>query len=308
MFGLWISTLLVGLNAYAGFCVDWETGHASGWLPKKELKEASGMAISSAIPNRIYWVNDSGDKGFLYLSSLQGDHLQAVKIQHFKPIDAEALSYTECDKGFCVVIGDIGDNRRRRKEIKLIFIKERSLFGRLTEIDRTLILEYPDAPHDAEAMAFLPNGDLWIVTKEIHLSRMTTEAAQIFALSKADWQGRTDKKLRLKKVGDLPLPKWLPEDPFFLQAVTDMAIDLNRHILGLLTYGKVIEIPLSKLADVQHSSKWKRDQDYAVVKIKSLPQQETLAYVNDPNRMLWSTEHRGSQSPIFSMACKRSVP
>lgn len=310
MFGAWTTVflMLTASSAYAGFCAQWEAGKAIGSLSPKEVREASGMVASQKFPNRVYWINDSGDKGYFYYSDPNGKNMRKVKIAGYKPRDTETIAVTDCSDGPCLAIGDIGDNNRKRKHVKIIFVPELKEYATDAKISRTLTLEYPTEAHDAESMAFLPNGDLWIVTKEIYLARLDVGPASVFALSKSQWWGTGDQELKLKKVGELPLPKWLDEDLFFAQAATDIAINSQREVLGVLTYGKAVEIPLKKLADLANSANWKKDIDYSIVKIETLAQQESLTYLPHPDRILWSTEYRTPDAPIFSMTCTHPAP
>ncbi len=295
--------------AHAGLCGHWEAPKFSGNLSPKDVREASGMTTSKLVKDRVYWINDSGDKGFVYYSDAAGKNMRKAKVADYKPRDTEAIALAECAEGQCLALGDIGDNLGTRKHVKISFVREQKEYDGEMKVLRTLTLEYPDRAHDAEALVFLPNGDLWIITKEIRLKFLEVSAAQVFALTKADWSGTGDKELKLKKLGELPLPKWLSEDLFYTQAVTDAAINTQRQVLGLLTYGKAVEIPLSKLPDLANSMNWKKDVDYGVLAIEApLPQQESMTYLTAPDRMVWSTEYRMPEAPIFSMTCARPAP
>jgi hypothetical protein len=310
MFKQWTTVFLMlsATPAYAVFCDKWEPGKSIGTLSPKDVREASGMAASAAYPNRVYWINDSGDKGFFYYGGPDGKNLQKVKIAHFKPRDTEAIAVTVCNEGPCLAIGDIGDNKSVREHIKISFIAERKDYPDGAKILRTLTLEYPDGAHDAEAMAFLPGGDLLIVTKEIHLSKLDVGAAGVYTLGKTEWSGDGDKTLKLKKAGELPLPKWLEGDLFFTQAATDMAVNPVRKVLGILTYGKAVEISLAAIGDLANAANWRKGREYNVIAIEALAQQEGLTYLPDPDRMLWSTEYRIPEAPIFSMTCALPAP
>jgi len=304
-----LTLLIVAASpAYAGFCTQWEKAKAIGRLSVKDLREASGVTASRQFPNRLYWVNDSGDKGYFYTTEPDGKNLAKVKINGFKPRDAEALGMAECPEGPCLAIGDIGDNRSRRKDIKIIFIKEQAQFSEPVKILRELVLEYPDGARDAEAMAFLPNGDLLIVSKELRLLKIDAAPAGVYGLTKTEWMNAGAKKVKLKKLGELPLPTWLREEVFLGQVVTDMAVNTHRQVLGLLTYTTAVEIPLAKLADLKNATAWKKDTDYALLPLEALNQQESMTYLPEPDRVLWSSEYAAPESPIFSMTCTRSAP
>lgn len=289
--------------AYAGFCAQWETGQRIGHLSPKDVREASGVAASQKFPGRVYWINDSGDKGFFYYSDATGKNLRRVKIAGYKPRDTEALAIAECAGGHCLAIGDIGDNNSRRKNIKIVFVPELETYPKEVNILRTLTLTYPNGAHDAEALAFLPTGELLLATKEIKLARLAAAPAIVFKLSRDEWFANRDNEVRLKKLGELPLPTWLEDEIFFAQVPTDMAVNPTRQVLGILTYGKVVEIPLKLINEIPNSEAWKKDRDYSIVHIEALAQQESLTYLTAPDRLLWSTEYRMPEAPIFSMTC-----
>jgi hypothetical protein len=301
----WIISISICTSnpVYAGFCAQWDTGQRIGHLSPKEVREASGAASSQKFPGRVYWI-----KGFFYYSDANGKNLKRVKIAGFKPRDTEALAIAECNTGPCLAIGDIGDNRAKRKNIKIVFVPELENYPKEVKILRTLTLNYPIAAHDAEALAFLPSGDLLLLTKEIRLAQLAAGASKVFRLPRDEWFGSNNRQLILKKWGELPLPSWLETEIFFAQVPTDMAVNINRQVLGILTYGKIIEIPLKFINDIPNSAAWKKEREYSVVNVETLAQQESLTYLNAPDRLLWSTEYRMPEAPIFSMTCTQQAP
>ncbi len=294
--------------AWAAFCAQWSEPKSLGNLPKNPLGEASGMVASKAYPERVYWINDSGDKGFIYHTSPDGKNLAKIKIKDYKAQDSEALSMTECPEGTCLAIGDIGDNNAKRKSIEIVFVLEKADFGKEVPVIRRLKLQYPDGAHDAEALGFLPNGDMLIVTKEIQYWKLSTKPAVVYTLDKKKWQSAGDEAVTLEKIGELPLELWLPENGLLSHVVTDMAISTRRQVAILLTYGQAIEIQLGKFSDLSQSATWKINLDFAVVPLQSLSQQESITYMPDSDRILWSSEYVPPDAPIFSMTCNRALP
>lgn len=300
-----VNAFLSSLSANAGFCARWTVPTKDGSLPFHTIPEASGMAASRLVSDRIYWINDSGDKGAFYFTRANGSGVTRVKIDDFRPRDTEAMGYGECDGEPCLAIADIGDNREVRKEIVIVFIKERERFPQRVPIYRELTLRYPDGPHNAEAFAILPNGDLLLITKEMRLSQLTVGNAGVYTLPKDAIQDGA--VATLKKLGELPIPTWLESDGLPGGLVTDMAINSRRQVLGILTYSRVIEIPLAKLADVANVSSWRKGNDFSLITFKPLIQQESLTYWPNSDRMTWSTEFSPPAAPIFSMACAAEV-
>lgn len=299
-------TLLIFVSpAWAAFCAHWEAGKEIGTLSPKDFREASGMAASASHPDRLYWANDGGGKPeFFYTNSL-GKNTVRVKIEPNKPRDIEAVSMTVCPEGPCIALGDIGDNSGHREHVRVYFIPEQNDFGASVRIKREIKLEYPDGPHDAEAMAFTPAGDFIIVTKEF--KKPGVGPAQVFTIAHDEWiKGTADKSMRLKKLGEIELTKLIPDAFFLGHLVTDMAVNARRQVFVLLTYTHAIEIPLTKIKDL--SSEWKKDRDYALLPLEALNQQESVTYTLENDRILWSSEYLPPAAPIFSMTCARFNP
>lgn len=295
---------LVAFETNATFCGRWSAPTTAGNLPFQSINEASGMAISRSQSGRMYWINDSGDKGAFYYTAADGSGLTKVKIDNYRPRDTEAMTLTDCPEGTCLVIADIGDNKKKRSEIALIFIKEEAHYTSPVPVLRKLTFEYPDGAHDAEAMTFLPNGDLMIVTKELRLAQLDAGNAMVFTATKQAMQEAKSLPLTLKKVGELPIPMWLANDGIPGKLVTDMAINTRRQVLGLLTYSRVVEIPLDRLSSLSNANSWRKDYDYSLISFKALIQQESLAYWPDSDKMSWSTEYSPPAAPIYSMTCE----
>lgn len=272
-----IATLLVHL-ANAAPCAEWDSPRQVGALA---LKEASGMTFSRTVKDRLYWIQDSGNGARFFHTTSTGGKFATVSIEGYVPRDPEALSTTECPEGPCLVIGDIGDNRRRRPHITLVFLADRESFPKSVRPLHMLRLKYPDGAHDAEAMAFLPDGDLLVFSKE-------PDRTRVYTLTREELFVKKENTLRL--LVELANPKW----------VTDAAVHARREVLGLLTYANAVEIPLARLKDLQN--------DQRVVPLKPLFQQEAITYAPDEDRVLWSTEYTHPRAPIFSMTCKRQLP
>lgn len=300
--------LLLSQLTHAQFCETWGPAQQVGKLPRKIINEASGLTFSQSFKDRLYWVNDSGDKAAFYITKLDGSKVQTVNLSGVKATDTEAMSLAPCPEGHCLIIGDLGDNRRRRKTVQLVIVKEEEKFSAQVKPLRILTVQFPDGASDTEAMAVLPNGDLIFVTKELHRVALQVKAAQVFVLKKDEWQKSSPKPAILKKLGELPIGEWFSEESILGKIVTDASFNSRRKVLGLLTYNLLIEIPLAQLERLSTASKWKAGKEYQRVPIQSLPQQETLAYSTYEDRLIWSTEFLGIEPAIFSMTCTRFKP
>ncbi len=91
------------------------------------LNEVSGLWIAS--PDSLWWHNDGGHTPTLYCTDLSGNMLDSVNLKSIKNVDWEDL--TADDRGR-IFIGDFGNNRNRRKDLK-IYVYEIST-GKLDSI------------------------------------------------------------------------------------------------------------------------------------------------------------------------------
>lgn len=294
-FALALSILLHAKTTEAKFCKTWSAPKSEGMLDRKFVPEASGLAASVKFPGRYYWVNDSGNKDRLYQSSINGTGIKTIPLKDTKFRDTEALSVAPCGEDSCVLVGDVGNNSGKKRNPAVYVFKESELEGSTATPFRKVEFTYPDGPHDVEAMAVLPDGQLILITKE--LSLMNSAEPAIFALTKSEWLEGSGTP-EAKRIGTLPIRQWLPDRGFLGTAVTDIAVNSARGVLGVLTYAALVETPIEKLGQ--------RDAEFSLVPVKALKQQETLTYDLKGERVIWSSEFLPPSAPIFSMMCERT--
>jgi hypothetical protein len=278
---------------HPALCPSWKSAVEVGSLDPALINEASGLAISRD-HDRLYHVNDSGDGPRFFITQKDGTQTKSVSVKDFKPFDVEELALGPCPgaTGTCLVLGDIGDNRLKRKFVELVFIREQGNFGdEVTPLAR-LQFEYPDRPHDAEAMAIMPSGDLIVMTKEArggearaaHLFRVSSEA-----LARALSNGGS-KPVRFEKYGELSVPE-IMKDKGFGGLVTGMSVTSDGTRFAVLTYDRAIEVafdlqsgPLPKTSELETAGK------ISIVNLVRLPQQEAIAYDSNDRDLVYTTE------------------
>ncbi len=166
-------------------------------LKNQKINESSGICISLR-KGGFYWThNDSGDGASLYVFDEQGNDWGAYTLSGVKAIDWEDIAIVTIQGEKFVYAGDIGDNTRKRENIKIYRLREPAIkkgTHTLRDFD-TLVLKYPDQPHDAETLLGFPNGDIQIVTKSIDGKSFVYEA-------KNPLPGRT---YTMKKVGEIKI-------------------------------------------------------------------------------------------------------
>lgn len=157
-------------------------------LAAPRLVESSGVVASALVPG-VYWShNDSGDGPILYATDSAGRDLGAVRVAPARAVDWEEIAAGPCVVApeRCLYAADIGDNRRRRTHVAVYRLREpeppRAPADTLRSVPLldSLVLVYPDGPHDAEALVVTPGGTVLLVTKDLFgpaaLYRTTTAA------------------------------------------------------------------------------------------------------------------------------------
>jgi hypothetical protein len=131
-------------------------------VPK--LAEASGIAASQRIPDRLWAVNDSGAP-VIYALSSTGSVAGEIRLTGAMVEDWEAIAVGPCASGSCLYVGDIGDNGARRAHISIYRLPEPANENQRSAKSDVFHATYPDGPQDAEALVVTPDGRLHVITK-----------------------------------------------------------------------------------------------------------------------------------------------
>jgi len=298
-----ISTILFLLSLFQSSepqpCA-WETATQIGTLDAV-VNESSGMAISRRIPNRTYRINDSGDSGRFFSMDLSGRGTKIVNISGFNPIDTEDMAIGPCDESAdCIFIGDIGDNSRQRQSIELVVVDERVDFPSEVRAAHRVRMQYPDGPHDAEALGVHPDGSVYIVTKDFTKS-------QIFRLKRDQWRSPKNSVEILEPVAALDWAALRPGTLAFTRLVTAMDISPDGRKFLLLNYSDAMEFFVDLSAGKPDPSAWKEGVDYRAIRLTTLEQEEAIAYFPDGRGFLYDTERVTNTRPprIMRVGCGR---
>ncbi|HEX5871755.1 MAG TPA: hypothetical protein VFY65_15110 [Longimicrobium sp.] len=136
----------------------------SGIALPDAVHESSGIALSAG-GDALWTHNDSGEP-ILHLVGTDGTPRGQVRVAGATVTDWEDVAAGPCPGGGrCLYVADIGDNQAARPRITLFRVPEPAAGDAQTRPAEALIAEYPDGPHDAEAMFVLPDGGVHIVTK-----------------------------------------------------------------------------------------------------------------------------------------------
>lgn len=134
---------------------------ASGRILFEDIDECSGVVWSG----EAYYVhNDSGDDPVVYRSAdptFPPEKTSSLRLDGAQAIDWEDITLLDGD----LVVGDIGDNRRER-EFLTLYRARYSQHGHEDQLELidSYPFQYPDAPHDAEALLTI-DRKVYLVTK-----------------------------------------------------------------------------------------------------------------------------------------------
>lgn len=141
----------------------------TGTFQDRRLDESSGVVVSRRYPGLLWTMNDSGGDPVLFLTDTTGTALGVYPVRSAVNVDWESLGRGRCGKFECLVIGDTGDNNERRTAVTLYRIPEpdTGAAGRRAQGSpaESLVLQYPDHPHDVEALYVEPDGAIVLITK-----------------------------------------------------------------------------------------------------------------------------------------------
>lgn len=293
--------------AIAGPCAEWRAPERVGSLDTTMLSEASGIAASRTVPDRLYLNNDSGDGPYFYLMDVYGAATTRVAVRDFAPRDIEDIAMGPCaGAATCIWLGDIGDNAKARDTVTFVGVIEEQTFAAEVAPAVTLTVRYPDGAHDAEAFAFHPNGDLYLLTKTYDTAARSSRAAGIYRLSAAALASAGEAPLTFEPVGTIDLPSLIP-GAFMNQVATAMDISADGKRVAILTYRNVLEWNEDLADGIDATRDLRAGEDYTLSPIGMLLQAEAIGYLAEQDGVIYTTERTrfGAEAPLIRQTCAR---
>lgn len=295
------------VGTYAAMCAKWGEGERAGVLDHLQIDEASGIAVSKKYPGRLYHINDSGGGPFFYITDMSGGKTKRVKIKDF---DARRADFEDAAAGrcfstkSCFFIADIGDNAQKRAFAEILVIEELEQYGKAVLPLKRVKIVYPDRAHNAEGMAVHPNGDIYILTKEEAQDRTKAYPAGLYRLRREKWEREGGEALQLEPMGEIDFTRLSSSDSVFGNIVTAFDIAPDGKSFLVLTYENAYEFNVD-LAESGLKPAWqmKNGIDYNMIELTSLPQQESLAYLDGGLGLLYSSEYHLFEVPIMKVEC-----
>ena len=143
-----------------------------GVLQNTEITESSGLAASRRLPGVFWTHNDSGNPPDLYAINELGHDLAVCTIDGVENRDWEDMASFELDGAAYLLIGDVGDNERKRADCELVVVREPAIDptqrGQELTVEPEAVMRfvYPDGAHDCEAVAVdADEAAVYLVTK-----------------------------------------------------------------------------------------------------------------------------------------------
>ena len=277
---LWLAVILALFGALG---LNFSVWAATPALDDPALEEISGLVPSLQHPN-VWWVhNDSGGLPTLYAIDAQGQVLGQLSLRDARNRDWEDLTALWLNGKPYLVIGDLGDNKARRKSIDLLWVEEPRVlpeapFTLKRNVAHRMRLTYPDGPHDAEGLAYDP------IDHRLLLLSKRTQPPVLYGIALDRFP-----QARIERIGDLPSVDFMP---------TAMEIDREGKTLLVLGYEKLMvarrdtrETPWPEaLADSP-----------CRLRLPILRQAEAAAFTPDGRRILVTSEGRPSPLVWFDL-------
>lgn len=243
------------------------------------LHESSGLAASHVRSDMLWSHNDSGDSARLFAFDVNGYLIDTVQVRNANAEDWEDMASYEQDGKPYLLIGDTGDNQRRRPNCTLYRIPEQPVHGGVLEADRVVKFRFETGSADCEAIAFDPHrNEVLLIDKGWDL------ACRVFVLP---WPAET------------PAPRELPVARHIatlkIAGITGMDVDGDGHHAIVTTYGSAYEFVRKSSED------WKsafRRQGCKVL-LPARKQGESICYAADGQSIFLTSEF--APSPLFQL-------
>ena len=298
-----------------------QTTHYPNWQPALELGQldigkigqSKGISHSEKNVDRLFHVNESAEDADLQLTSLTGAFQQTIHIEDVHTHDVADLTYGSCGsigsaKDRCLIVGDVGDSYlNRATKPELIFIRDQKTFADSISAAGKIGIRYPkNRHHDVAGLAMHPNGDIYLLARDVDFSARSVGKSILFRLPKKRWHPFPNSAVEAEVVGSLDLAYLMYEFGFWGRQVTSMEISPDGTSVVILTYQHAVElfIDLSS-SSLKAPQEMKEHQDYRIIKLKRLAQQEALTYLRGVSKptLVYTTAYHGSSIPLMAVFC-----
>lgn len=289
---------------------EWKPAYIVGSIDRAAIPEASGIAASSVIEDRLYHINDRGSAPSFIITDRKGQNPKSIGLNLTEWVDTEEIAVGPCPaSGSCLYIADIGDNKFKRDSIFIHLVQDEKIIAQDTSPLKTLTLRYDDGkPHNAESFAIHPGRIAFILTKE--------NPAQLFRFNLDEINGYQE--IMLKKVGTIDLNPFLEGKGRPKKNLpTSMAIRPDGKQIVILTssQGLSMDMDLKNLPDSYplDINSYIEENQIPTTRLPmiELPQSEGITYINGGKSVLYSSEIAetgGESAPLVQIDSLAGAP
>lgn len=248
-----------------------------------KLNETSGLIW---FDNRLWSVNDGGNKDEIYALDADGDIRITVELDDAKNTDWEAM--TQDDK--YIYVGDFGNNLGIRKDLKVFRISKKKLYDdkeKLKVKAKKIKFSY------AFQKNFFPRNH----AHQFDCEAMFSYKDHLYLFSK-DWVSFDTELYKLpKKPGEYELK---PEGRFDVRGlITGAALSPDEKYFSLIGY--LDSVPFIYLFKFDPANIFSKKAVYLDLKTIAGSQTEGICFIND-STLVFSTEKTSSYSQkVFSI-------
>lgn len=255
-----------------------------GRLSDPDISESSGLAPCLGRADAFWTHNDSGDEPRLFLVADDGRLLASVKLQGAEAVDWEDMCSFRWQDRHWLLVGDVGDNARRREQCVLYLLEEpqqavnhrgEAPWRGEAPIAARIAFRYADGPRDCEAVAVSPAEQrIYCFSKELRGALYELELTLT----------PPARGLEAKRVVESPIP-----------FATGMSLSADGLRMVILTYGDACEHQRSE------DQTWRdaMTRPYRVLAMPVRRQGEAICHGESPN-VLWLTSE-GLDQPLWEV-------
>jgi hypothetical protein len=258
----------------------------TGTIQSKDIIESSGIAASKC-QNGVFWThNDSGDDAYIFAIDEKGNDLGTWRVTNADNDDWEDIAEYKDASGKCFIyLGDIGDNKTKRKERTVYRVPEPAVTEKSHDTDikdslstdpaTALNFNYPDGNHNAETLMVNPqSGDIYVLTKRID------GPSSVYKLG---GESGNSNVAVAQKVADLTVPN-VPNGQL---TGGDISPDGRRVVLCDYSWGYELQLPAGAK---NFDEIWNTKPDR--IDLGKLPQSEAIAYMSDGSTIIATSEKK----------------
>ncbi|MEM9316383.1 MAG: SdiA-regulated domain-containing protein [Pseudomonadota bacterium] len=264
-------------------------------LDHRRLPEASGMVVAGHDPERLWFINDSGNRPELIALDLGSGKYERLRVAGSKNRDWEDLAAFRYDNEPWLAIGDIGDNAGRRGHIKVYLLPEPADPSvREAKVHTTLELEYPKKARDAESLAIDSR------TQTLYLMSKRERRPRLFRVALPELKEGAEHKLTLSNMGRLKSIPAPSEDelarPYgkFAAQPTAMTFMEQQQRIAVLTYRGVY------VADLDDSGDWLAALNERLCPLAMPVLKQAEAIAGDTQGRIYVTSE-GKNAPVYRL-------